>query len=265
MQKYGVALKSLLQTSGSFILETLAGVHFRRWINVELPQVQTARLDLLGETDASDLIHFELQSNNDPSMPLRMAEYALGVYRQFGRFARQFVLYVGEGPLRMVPELLGPAFSFRYELVDLRQIDEEHFLQGPAKAGNVLAILGRVKNLEETAREVLRRIVQLAQDQQALALQQLMILSGLRRLEDFVRKEAQHMPLEINLLDNAVIGPAIRQGMREGSLSIIRRQLKHRFGQLPEWVEPRLTALSFEQLEELSDRLLDAARLEDLF
>jgi hypothetical protein len=73
------------------------------------------------------------------------------------------------------------------------------------------------------------------------------------------------MPLEINLLENTVIGPALRQGMQEGRLSIIRHMLTHRFGQLPEWVEPRLSALSGERLEELSDRLLDARRLEDLF
>ena len=77
------------------------------------------------------------------------------------------------------------------------------------------------------------------------------------------------MPLEINLLENTVIGPALRQGMeqgmQEGRLSIIRRMLTHRFGQLPEWVEPRLSALSGERLEELSDRLLDTRRLEDLF
>ncbi len=66
MQQYNVTLKSLLQTSGLFVLERLAGAHF------------------------------ELQSTNNPHMPLRMAEYALGVYRQFGSFPRQLVLYVDE-------------------------------------------------------------------------------------------------------------------------------------------------------------------------
>src|SRR3954454_20995975 len=148
MQKYDVALKSLLQISSLPILEHLAGVHLRRWVNVELPQVQTARLDLLGETDEGELVHLKLQSTNDSNMALRMAEYALGVYRQFWRFPRQFLLYLGKPALRMAPELLGSSFSFRYELVDLRQIDANDFLRGPASAGNVLAILGRVKNPE---------------------------------------------------------------------------------------------------------------------
>jgi hypothetical protein len=52
-------------------------------------------LDLLAETATRDLLHFELQSKNDPGMPLRMAEFASAIYRQYARFPRQFVLYVG--------------------------------------------------------------------------------------------------------------------------------------------------------------------------
>ena len=114
-----------------------------------------ARLDLLGETDTAELVHFELQSTNDPNMPLRMAEYALAIYKQFRRFAWQFVLYVGEPKLRMSPKLLGPNVLFRYELVDIREIDSDEFLCSSHISSNILAILGRVKNLQQTALEVL--------------------------------------------------------------------------------------------------------------
>ena len=98
MHKYDVALKSLLQTSGLF-LERLAGVRLK-W------------------TGTGELIHFELQSTNDPKMPLRMAEYALVVYKQFERFPRQFVLYVGELAIRMSP----PVSLFSWRLVPLLQL-----------------------------------------------------------------------------------------------------------------------------------------------
>ena len=73
------------------------------------------------------------------------------------------------------------------------------------------------------------------------------------------------MPLEINLYENEIIGPALRQGYQEGSLAIIRRQLKRRFGLLPEWVEDRLKTLSPTELEQVSDRLLEAAHVEYVF
>jgi hypothetical protein len=37
-----------------------------RWVNVELPELQNTRVDLLGETSDSHLIHIELQSRIDP-------------------------------------------------------------------------------------------------------------------------------------------------------------------------------------------------------
>ena len=122
MQHYDVTLKSLLQTSGLFILERLAGVHLTRWINVEVPKTQMARLDLLGETQEGELVHFELQSTNDPHMPLCMAEYALVVYRHFGRFPRQFVLYLGEPTLRMSPEQRSLALQQLVILPKLRKL-----------------------------------------------------------------------------------------------------------------------------------------------
>src|ERR1022692_2000102 len=61
----------------------------------------------------------ELQSGNDAAMPLRMAEYCLGIFRLFGRFPRQVVLYVGEPQLRMENELRGVDVLFWYGLIDM--------------------------------------------------------------------------------------------------------------------------------------------------
>ena len=98
MHEYDTALKALLVGSANSVLEQIAGVRVARWLNVELPQVQQTRVDLLGESadDKRELLHVELQSTNDPQIGLRMAEYSLRVYRRFQRFPRQIVLYVGD-------------------------------------------------------------------------------------------------------------------------------------------------------------------------
>jgi hypothetical protein len=67
-------------------------------------------MDLLGETASGQLLHLELQSIHDALMALRMAEYMLHVWRLYGRFPRQIVLYVGDAPLRMVTKIKEPAF-----------------------------------------------------------------------------------------------------------------------------------------------------------
>jgi predicted transposase YdaD len=88
-----------------------------------------------------------------------------------------------------------------------------------------------------------------------------------------IKGEAKIMPITADIMDNDIIGPAIRQGLQqgrqegrqEGELTILRRLMIKRFGPLPPWADDRLTALSTTELEELSLRLLNSHTIEELF
>ncbi len=54
-------------------------------------------------------------------------------------------------------------------------------------------------------------------------------------------------------------------GMRQGEASLLRRLLRRRFEDLPEWIDQRLEQASQRDLETWADRVLDAKRLEDVF
>jgi hypothetical protein len=111
VHEYDTVLKALLQSPRNIIFERITGDRIDRWLNVEFPEVQQTRVDLLGETaDKRRIIGVELQSTNDAKLPLRMAEYALRTFRLYGRFPEQYVLYVGNAKLRMKSNLDGPAF-----------------------------------------------------------------------------------------------------------------------------------------------------------
>ena len=87
MHEYDTVLKSLLQNPPNIILERITGARVERWLNVEFPEVQQTRVDLLGATAKPEhLIGLELQSANDSNPPLRMAEYALRTYRLYSAF-----------------------------------------------------------------------------------------------------------------------------------------------------------------------------------
>jgi uncharacterized protein DUF4351 len=267
MHEYDTALKALLAGSANSILEQIAGVRVARWLNVELPQVEQPRVDLLGESadEMHELLHVELQSSNDPQIALRMAEYSLRVYRRFQQFPRQIVLYVGEAEMRMPTELAGPQHLCRYALVDIRTLDAQRLLNSPLPADNVIAILTRLGDQKAAIRQILSRIATLESGARDLVFAQLLVLSGLRKLERSIRTEVDLMPITHDILDHEVIGPAIKQGMRQGELTIIRRQIEKRFGTLPDGVEERLTQLSLAELDDLSLRVLDAASLDELF
>jgi hypothetical protein len=262
MQEYDVALKLLLRGSAKLTMRELTGTAVESWLDVELSKVvQNTRVDLLGET-AKDkgLVHLELQSGNDATMPLRMAEYCLGVFRLFGRFPRQVLLYVGEAPLRMESELRGDDVWFRYRAVDIRDLDGDRLLESQEVGDNVIAILARLRDHKDAVRRVVERIAGLVAAERETALGQLLILAGLRHFEEMVEQEARKMPILNDILDNKVLG----REFKRGELTVLRRQIEKRFGAIPSWAEERLAGRSPADLEDLSVRVLDAQSLDDL-
>ena len=116
--------------------------------------------------------------------------------------------------------------------------------------------------------EILRRVTGLNATKRDAALGQLIVLSGLRGLEETVEEEIRKMPILNDIMDHKVLGREYKRGWAEGThdgeLRILRRLLQKRFGPVPAWVEERLGDRSAEDLEALSLRLLEAQSLEDL-
>lgn len=294
MHEYDTVLKSLLQSPQNIILERITGARVERWLNVEFPEVQQTRVDLLGTTaNAERLIGLELQSTNDSNLPLRMAEYALRTYRLHSAFPEQYVLYVGDEDLRMGSELAGANFSCRYKIFDIRTVDEESLLASPFDSDNIMAILTHHRDRRQTIRRILARIATLEGGRRDEALKKLLILAGLRKLGDSIRAEVKHMPILNDIMEHDVLGPIFREGKQEGKqegrqeglqegrqegwqeglqkglqkgeLAILRRLLAKRFGTPPTWVDERLARLSTTELEDLSLRLFDAQNIDELF
>ena len=91
------------------------------------------------------------------------------------------------------------------------------------------------------------------------------------------------MPIDLDIRDHEVLGPmfveaeqkgrqeGLREGLRaglragrQGELTVLRRLIEKRFGALPGWAREKLAALSASELEELSERVLDAQSVDEL-
>jgi predicted transposase YdaD len=281
MHEYDVALKHIITRPGSSILEQLTGASSLKWINVEAPKVSNRRVDLLGELPDGKLVHIELQSRNEKDFPLRMAEYLFGIGLRYGRLPRQVALYVGEAPLRMKDRVEGPDLSVRFHLVDIRELDGERLLASANLGDNVLAVLTRLSEQPKVVRRILERIAAGRPAERDRALAELFIVAGLRKMEDEARREAKQMPILNDIMDNEVIGPAIRQGLAqgmeqgiekglemgraEGQMDLLVSLIEKRFGIIPRAISRRIAALKPAQLKRVGLRLLDARRIEDLF
>ena len=276
MQQFDVTLKLLLRAPSGVLLRTLSGGSVVRWLEVETLKVEARRMDLLCRMSDGGLLHLELQSSNDPEMPLRMAEYALAVKRKFGRIPRQIVLYVGRSRLRMTDTLKEGSLDFRYELVDFRKLDGEALLASPDLGDNVLAVLARLNNRRDAVSRIISRIGNLKGSRRDEMIAQLTILAGLRGLEETVQEAMENMPIVVDLMKNKILAKGYlraealgeargeARGKAAGERTILLRLMQKRFGTLPHWVDERLADKTSDELEQLGLRLLDAQTLGDL-
>jgi predicted transposase YdaD len=293
MHDYDVTLKRLFRSSAQQTLAQLTGKVIEKWLPVELPQVRNLRIDLLGEAHDGTLIQIELQSTNDAHIQKRMFKYCEAVYDLYDRIPWQIVLYVGEAKLRMPHEIREGRVVLVYDLVDIRTLDGKRLRESEGLGDNVIAILSRMRHRDKAVREIIGRIAERTGSQRQEALEELLLLAGLRkRLAGLVREEVRKMPLEINILENEVLGPVFKKGLekgrkegrkegreegrevglqqgeqkgrQEGELAILRRLMEKRFGALPAWAAEWLASRSTAELEEISVRLLDAATIEEL-
>jgi len=252
-------------------MRELVGSAITSWKDVEFPQIRAPRADLLGETRVGELVHIELQSGNTKKnmMAIRMLEYGLAALRKHHRYPTQVCLYVGEKPARMKTELRGPNLKYSFRLVDVRDLDGERLLRSGKVDDNIIALLTRIADQRKAVRLVVRRIKRLRPGERQSALDRLVILAGLRKmLGTMVEEEVRKVPILNDILDHEILGREYKRGRQEGrqeeGLTILRRQIKKRFGSIPKWAEERLAKLSAKELEELSVRVLDAKSIESL-
>ncbi len=202
-----------------------------------------------------------------------MAEYLFAIRRKYGKLARQVALYVGEAPMRMKDGIEGPGVSVRFHLADIRDLNGEQLLASANIGDNVLAVLTRLGEQPGAVRRILKRIAAGPPEERDQALAELFIVAELRRITGHVKREVEKMPIHLDIMDNKVFGPAIRQGRAEGrvegriegQVDMLLSQIEKRFGRIPPAVGQRIAALKPAQLKRVGLRLLDAQRIEDLF
>jgi hypothetical protein len=146
----------------------------------------------------------------------------------------------------MAGALSGPNVSFDCRIVDIREIDGERLLASQQVGDNVIAVLAHVQDQRATVRHILGRIAAAEAAERDRALTGLLLLAGLRKLEEVIEREASQMPLLDDIMDNKVLGPKIRkaqeqarevgrdqgweQGLHDGESAVLLRLIEKRFG-----------------------------------
>ena len=244
-------------------------------------------------------LHIEHQSRPRIRMALDMVTYKLLALQDLTRGEFQLgdklpgffsmVFYNGEAAwnastslLEMLPTIKGAPEGldfWSYKLIDVQRLDLEELVEADSPLSGLfrLAQLGDVGDLKQVAAELQAT---LGPEDEELTVAFVTFINeavlpkltpkGERRLRI---EDLQEVPTMVTqrieritqgwLLEGKREGEQI--GIRKGQLAMLRRQLEHRFGQLPREAIECLERADVDLLLEWSDRVLTAAKLDDIF
>lgn len=140
----------------------------------------------------------------------------------YGLPVESAVVYMGEQPMSMEKEIRENNLSFRYLLIDLKDIEPAEFLESDAPEEIILAVLmGREKGEEK--RWLVRRILiklrsLLPEDAGELSrrIAQLEVLGELRGVQQIIFEEEQNMPITYNLEKDLRYNQGLEKGLEKG-------------------------------------------------
>lgn len=116
-------------------------------LQTEQQRVESRRADMVArmrkrQTGEKLILHVEIQNANDNTMPVRMLRYLSDILLQYPEeMVYQYVVYIGKRPLNMPCQLILPAFSYQYYLLDMHTIDCRLLLMKDTPEALVIAIL----------------------------------------------------------------------------------------------------------------------------
>ena len=227
-------------------------------------------------------IHVEVQNQRDRKLPARMATYH---YRLLDRYNAPIVsiAVLGDDNRRWRPgesrfALWGCERYLRYPVIKLLDYEKERKKLEASNNPFALTVLAhldtRQTHRDPEARR--RRKMALVKRLYTKNFTRSDILSLFRFIDwllalppeladDFMQELTEFEASMGNPYVTSVERRGIQKGIQQGEVTLLQRQLRRRFGELPDWVVLRLHGAVPAQLEIWGERLLDADSLEAVF
>ncbi len=170
--------------------------------------------------DKDYLLHIEFQTRPEKNMVLRMQEYHAIIYRKYKIPIKHFVIHLGQENTKMRSSLEESEIFRGFTLVSLKDLDYKTLLSAPHAGEIILAILADYKNNppEVIIRFILQQLKSKVDNPVELEkyVKQLIILAKLRKLDNVVHQNSDHMPLDIKIEESGVYQVGHKRGIEQG-------------------------------------------------
>ena len=166
------------------------------------------------------ILHIEFQVGDDPGMLLRMVEYHGIWLRSYDLPIHHFVVYLGKKTPAMENHLDPQKIFNGFTLLDFSCLDPEELLRSDVPEEVILAVLGKFSTEQSLTfiKRILYRLKELSSDEKSLKkyINQLTILSRLRKLEAETKKQATDMPIHYDIETDGLYLEGIEKGEKKG-------------------------------------------------
>ena len=208
------------------------------------------------------ILHLEFQTQPDPTMGFRMADYRIRLLRRFpGKEIRQIVIYLKPTESDLVFQTVYevPGLRAEFEVIRLWEQPTEPFLESTGLLP--LAVLTNTSDKAQTLRQVAAKVDAIPEKRvQSNVAASAGILAGLLLKRDFINQV-----LRRDIMQQSVIYQEIEEGgVLKGEQSLVLRLLTRRIGDVAPEVRSQIQALSLTQIESLGEALLDFSQPSDL-
>lgn len=267
---------------------------FAQWLlAIELPEIRVLKTELINEPiradslsllkTANQILHLEFQTlpTSKPPMSLRMLDYSVRFKRKYNCGVEQVVVFLQEttNELAFIEEYRDATTVHRYRVIRLWEQDSALFLTNPALLP--LAALTKSTSPRTLLVEVAEQLASIEEREQRQNLASCAgILAGLRFEEDLIRQLFQEEIMRESVIYQSIRQEGKQEGLQEGkqegkqeglqeglkqeALTLTMRLLQRRFGKVEARIMAKVQELSREQLETLTEELLDLSELDDL-
>jgi len=183
------------------------------------------------DTEGNEFIlHLEFQTNDNPEMVYRMAEYKAILQRKYRLPVSQFVIYLGDSKPNMQTQLAKPERITGFKLKDIHQLSTQSILESDIPEEIILAVLTDYPktNAIKVIGSIIEKLQQCvgSEDELFRFIQQLLVLARLRKLHLETKQIIEAMPITYDITKDELYLEGLEKGIEKDKHAVILKALK---------------------------------------
>ena len=217
-----IVSKDIIKEIGKDISMHILGIDIQGeviLVDKEWTRVEKRDSDIVFKNE-DRIIHIEIQNSNHSNMELRMLRYYSDILFEYKECSiNQYLVYIGKEKCYMKSKIERDDISYKYDIIDMKDIACEELLYHNNPSAVALSILcdfeGRDKQI--VVNTILKRIKELTKgDEREYRnyLKKVNVLSTNRDLENEVEKGAKMLSVNVENMPFYKMG--IKEGIQEG-------------------------------------------------